>query len=257
MSKIVEIDSIQNSLLFSICTLVTDMSEYKSMVESCNSAGFSDENSEFIYIDNTKSNKYDGYSGVREFLNRAKGQYIIIVHQDVLFEFDTKDTLLKCIDEVTKKDDSWALLGNAGYSGLTKKAMRISDPYGKDVAIGSLPQQVLSLDENFIVVRSSANLAISNDINGFHFYGTDLCLLASMIGRSAYVIDFHVFHKSAGSCGSNFYEVKERFMQSYTKKKAALFVRTPCTNMFLSASKILNRCMNFKLIFSIKKRLEF
>ncbi len=47
--------------------------------------------------------------------------------------------------------------------------------------------------------------------------GTDLCLLASITGYSAYVIDFHLFRKSAGTCETNFYAVTQERINSYRK----------------------------------------
>ena len=56
---------------------------------------------------------------------------------------------------------------------------------------GELPAKVHTLDENFIVVRRAANLSLSHDLDGFHLYGTDLCLIADVLGGNRYVIDFH------------------------------------------------------------------
>jgi len=252
----IEIDTLEYKKRFSICSLVTDKSEYTQMLQSFKEAGFNEDNSEFIYADNSDSNKYDGYKGVSRFLDMACGKYIIICHQDILLKFDNIDILNQRIKEMDKLDNSWAILANAGYKNFNDVALRISDPHGDNRNFTPFPAKVQSVDENFIVIKKSANLTISNDIDGFHLYGTDLCLLASMIGYNSYVIDFHLYHKSAGTCGTNFYEVKQKLIQSYEKKLKIKMLRTPCTMLTLTSNKILNYLLNKKIIYSIKKRYD-
>ena len=252
----IEIDDIKYKKRFSICSLVTDKSEYEEMLDSFNKAGFNEENSEFIYADNSNGNKYDGYKGVSRFLDMACGKYIIICHQDILLKFDDIDILNQRIKEMDKLDNSWAILANAGYKNFNDVALRISDPHGDNRNFTPFPAKVQSVDENFMVIKKSANLTISNDIDGFHLYGTDLCLLASMIGYKSYVIDFHLYHKSAGTCGTNFYEVKQKLIQSYEKKLKIKMLRTPCTMLSLTGNTLLNYLLNRKIVYSIKKRYD-
>ncbi len=67
---------------------------------------------------------------------------------------------------------------------------------GRTSSKEKLPIRVGSLDENFIVVKRQANLALSHDMSGFHLYGTDLCIIADILGRTSYVVDFHLCHKA-------------------------------------------------------------
>lgn len=252
----IDIDTLPKGKLFSVCSLVTNMEEYREMVASFHSAGFTDENAEFFYADNTQGNRYDGFQGAKSFLTHASGEYIILCHQDILLTYDRMETLLERIEEVSQIDPNWALLGNAGYNKLTKKALRISDPYGMNISIGSFPAQVQSLDENFLVVRRSANISLSNDLSGFHFYGVDLCIIATILGYSAYVIDFHLYHKSGGTCNESFFTAKSRLIEKYRKALQPKFIRTTCTTLFLSPSRCLNTISNLKIIVSLKKRCE-
>ena len=158
---------------------------------------------------------------------------------------------------MTNLDPLWAILGNAGYQDSNQKAIRISDPYGINVSKGSFPAKVKSLDENFLVIRRDANLSISNDLHGFHFYGVDLCLIADMLGYNAYVIDFHLFHKSGGTCNESFFAAKSRLITKYQRVLQTKFVRTTCTSLFLSSCKLLNAICNKKVIYSLKKRYDY
>lgn len=252
----INIDTLTGGKLFSICSLVTNIDEYHEMVASFQSAGFTEEISEFLYADNSNGNKYDGFKGIKTFLTKATGKYIIICHQDILLSYDKIDTLMKCIEELNHLDPNWAIAGNAGYNGLTQKAMRISDPYEMNASKGNFPAPVQSLDENFLVLRKDANLSISNDLTGFHFYGVDLCIIANILGYNAYVIDFHLYHKSAGNCNESFFTAKSQLIAKYQKSLATKTIRTTCSPLFLSSSKCLNFLCNKKIMISFQKRVE-
>ena len=56
-----------------------------------------------------------------------------------------------------------------------------------------------ALDKNFLVVRRDANLAVSADLKGFHLHGTDICIVARLLGYTAYVVDFQLRHVSSGA----------------------------------------------------------
>jgi hypothetical protein len=152
---------------FSVCTLVTRHEEYLEMLNSFLSAGFTE-------------NVMDAYDGINSFLQIAKGEYLILCHQDIVLNINNDFALLnQRIAEITELDANWALLGNAGASArlYDRLAINISYSDGFVDKKGKLPQQVASLDENFIVVKSSANLSVSHDIGGYHLYGLDLCFI--------------------------------------------------------------------------------
>lgn len=242
--------------VFSICTLVTNFSEYLEMIDSFKNANFNDENSEFFYIDNSQGNNDDGYTGLNKFLNLATGTYIIICHQDILLKFDHIAILSQRINEMDHFDPNWAILGNAGFNNFTEKHYRISDPWGENTHIGKLPAKVKSLDENFLLIKNEANLALSHDLNGFHMYGTDLCTIASFLGWNAYVIDFHLYHKSGGNCNESFAIAKQSFIDKYAKLIKTLYIRTTCTPMIITSNRFYNRFLNRKFFYSIRKRIE-
>jgi hypothetical protein len=80
----VEVDSIkENRPRYSICTFVTKKSQYEELIGSFVMSGFKPDICEYLYIDNSEHNKYDAFAGVNKFLATAKGDYIILCHQDV------------------------------------------------------------------------------------------------------------------------------------------------------------------------------
>src|SRR5476651_1268330 len=113
---------------YSICTLVTRPAEYEEMVASFLRGGFAPELCEYVFIDNSKGNKADAYQAYNIFLNGARGEYIILCHQDVVLLKDGIQKLDGCIRELDKIDSSWAALGNAGGVKWGCVAMHITHP---------------------------------------------------------------------------------------------------------------------------------
>ena len=245
MGKALEINNTKPKYKYSVCTLVTKASEYKEMVNSFRDKGFNDQNTEFLYISNIDSNQYDGYSGLNHMLNTAIGEYIILCHQDILLNFDDESILNNCISELNYKDKNWALAGNAGGDSLTRYR-RITDPHGTS-SIGNFPQKVKSLDENFIISNSKNRVALSGNLNGFHMYGTDLCLMADILGYSSYVINFHLQHNSAGNKDEAFYLSEKELIKKYQNAFKWRLIKSSCTKLFISHSKILSRLFNIKI----------
>ncbi|RFD27132.1 hypothetical protein MUBE_00305 [Mycobacterium uberis] len=237
---------------FSICTLVTRPTEYAEMIDSFVSHGFTPADCEYLCLDNSESNRFDAFCGYNLFLSEARGDFIILCHQDILLVDDGRAELEQRLDELTAHDPKWGLCGNAGGVSFNRLAVRISDRFGVNQSIGSFPAAVTALDENFILVRREANLAMSHDLSGFHFYGADLCIIADFLGRSAWVIDFHLRHKGVGTTGASFYRYRKDVARKYRKAFRCRFVVTTVTHFFLSGSPILNRILTSRVI-SIRK----
>jgi hypothetical protein len=232
---------------FSICTLVTNLGEYAEMVESFREGGFDGADCEFLYLDNSAGNTFDAFAGYNLFLTEAAGDYVILCHQDILLLEQGRAALEQRLAELDSLDPAWALCGNAGGAEAGRVAIRISDPHGADQAIGPFPARATALDENFILVRRDANLALSHDLRGYHFYGADLCIVADMLGRSAYVIDFHLRHKSAGNTDASFYAARRAAIAKYRRAFRTRWIRTTCTTFLVSGLPALGRTLSTRL----------
>jgi len=222
---------------FSICTLMTKPDQYANMVESYRNAGFGDD-CEYLCIDNSAENIYDAYAGYNLFLVEAQGEYIILTHQDVLLSYDGRPTLERKLRELEEIDKKWGLCGNSGGISLGESATRISDPHGEDISVGKFPQQVYSLDENFIVAKRSANICVSSDLTGYHMYGPDICTMADIKGHNSYVIDFHVRHLSGGTLDDSFVKCASAFSEKYRRAFRSRWVQTSATTVFLSGQAL-------------------
>lgn len=232
------------NLDFCICTIVTNMEEYALMKTSFENAGFT-ATCEYLMADNTDCNIFDGYNAVRRFLQESKARYTIIVHQDVRCE-DNIATLYKCLNDLNSKDKKWALCGNAGGASYSNIVYHINNSGIRKTE--GLPKRVFSLDENFLIVKTEKQLAISADIEGFHYYGTDLCIVADFLGYNAYVIPFMVEHLSKGNLKELMLK-KPSFLKVYGKKLRPRFVQTSCDKFYLGNSERQNKLYNFSFVF--------
>ncbi len=219
---------------YSVCTLVTNLEQYASMRASFAAHGFDGSNSEFLYLDNRGPDQTGAYRGLNALLHAARGRYVVLCHQDVELIGDGADELGRCLAELDNRDPHWALAGNAGGQGPGGLVMRISDPHGTDRRIGDLPARVKSLDENFIVVKRSARVGCSVDLDGYHFYGADLCLNADMAGHSAWVIDFHLKHLSGGRKCADFFVAEAAFRTKWSRALRPRWIQTTCALLRLS-----------------------
>lgn len=242
-----KLDSTHNyGFKYSICTLVTDETQYREMMQSFIEAGFDTTLCEFLIADNTQENKFDAYRAINRFLQEARGKYIIICHQDILANYDQEHVLKRRIAELDSLDSKWGIAGNAGAKDLYHISTVITEK-GKLFRKGKFPSKVISLDENFFLVKAEANLALSADISGFHLYGTDLCLLADCMGWNSYVIDFNITHKSSGKIDPTFYEISEQLQKKYQRFFRGRYIKTTITRFYLG-SKWISWFMNLAFI---------
>ncbi len=237
-----------SNIRYSICTLVTRPQQYEAMRNSLRRAGFDGPDCEFLYLDNSQSNNFDAYTGCNLFLGVARGRYIVLCHQDILLEFDGRHKLDAILADLDRLDPDWALCGNSGGVGPGQLAIRISDPHGENQRYGPVPARVLSLDENFIVVRRQANLGLSRDLSGFHLYGADLCLNADIRGFSAYVVDFHLRHLSPGNRDASLAAARTAFINKYSRRFRSRWMQTPCELFYLSGNPLLAWFMSTRYV---------
>lgn len=221
-----------HDLEFSFCTLVTNTEQYRAMVGSMRRVGFDDSCAEYLYLDNREGSQGDGYTGLNRLANAARGRLVILCHQDLL-AVDGPDRLRAIVAEMDANAPDWAVLGNAGVRGgerfyyLNEKAMVIAGPTRRP------PEPVASLDEDLLILRQDARLGFSHDLQGFHFYGTDLVTQAQLRGHSAHVVDFRVEHLGAGRIDQTFWDACARFEAKYRRALTPRAVATTCATVHI------------------------
>ncbi|RME59601.1 hypothetical protein D6779_03850, partial [Candidatus Parcubacteria bacterium] len=238
---------------FSVCTLVTDQLMYEQMRASFNAKGFEESQCEFIYLDNRIRNQMSASDALNLMISRSSGKYIIACHQDIRL-IDTFDNLISKLEELDRIDPAWAVAGNAGGKGYRETRMHITGGDGKEVCIGTFPEKVDSLDENFLVIRRDTAVGFAHNNKGFHFYGADICLNASMRGYNCYVIDFHLVHLSGGKLDEEFWAQKLDFERRYRRFFRTRWLTTTCTPIPLTRSSILGSLL--KILDPVGKRIK-
>ena len=235
--------------LFQLCTFFTDEEEYRRLRASAREAGFVEPETFFTGLDNSGGNRFDPYQSLPELAASSPAEYLLCAHQDVRFDRgDGRGRLLAALDELSQLAPDWAVCGNAGLTSGLEVAARITDPGAADLRIGPFPRQVISLDENLLVLRTGASPTLSRELRGFHFYGTDLCLHGEARGRSAWVVDFHITHLSSGKITPHFLESREAFRRRWSPHFRFRFVQTTCAILFLSRHPWLARLMNSRRV---------
>jgi len=219
---------------YTVATLVNDEVQYLAMLSSFRVGGFTEPEVEFLAARGATS----AYEALNELLAVARGEIVILCHQYVRLLTDDRDTLDRRLDDLDILDPNWALAGNAGGTAPGRLAMSITDPHGAGRRIGPLPARVMSLDENFIVMRAAAGLRFSRDMAGFHLYGADICLVADVLGWSAWVIDFHLEHLSPGRKDASFAEAERRFRTKWSRALRPRWMQTTCTLLRLSGNPL-------------------
>lgn len=233
---------------FSICTLVSKPKEYSEMIDSFILAGFDPVFCEYLCVDNSLSNTYDAFEGFNRFLQEAKGKYIILCHQDILLLDHQINDLELRIKQMDMIDSRWAILGNAGGINLKYLAKHLSQISGNSSFEENLPLKAHTIDENFILVKNEANLALSSDLKGFHLYGTDICLIAETLGFSTYIIDFKLTHKSGGKVDESFFKIRKDLMNKYRKALRGRYISTTITRFYISGNAFTYYLGNLSLI---------
>ncbi len=240
---------------FSICTLVTRKAEYQEMIQSFVRKGFTTKKCEYLFIDNSDKTTFEAYEGLNIFLQKAQGKYVILCHQDIVIHDSNYDNLIRCIQEIDSKDEAWGLLGNAG--GLNLKWIGTHITEGKTGIVRTekkLPLKTITLDENFIVVKKSANIALSNNLQGFHFYGTDICLVAKFLGFNSYLINFNVLHKSNGKKDRSFFEIETKIKKKYHQAFRGKYITTTFSRFYISGNLFGFWILNSKIMLFLMRQ---
>ncbi|MEM3586885.1 MAG: glycosyltransferase [Candidatus Jordarchaeaceae archaeon] len=149
---------------------------------------------ELILVDNTK-NAFSSYTAAINYGgNRAHGEYLMFVHQDV--ELVGNNWLRKAEQYLDYLND----IGIAGVSGVDQRG----NPVGFINDRGRLwglplksPSPAMTLDEQLVIVPSKVFRRLKFD-EGFkwHSWSADYCMQVQAIGLKVYVLPLFIFHNS-------------------------------------------------------------
>lgn len=224
----------QPELLFTVCTLVASKEKYARLLASFEAKGFTAQNSEFIAVDNSSGNSLDGYRALRSLFPEMRGEFILFTHDDIELTDDGAVELEAALRALDAAEKPWAIAGNAGWTGGSDEelVLCLDDPHGSWNDLKEA-REVVSLDENFLVLSRDRMVFPSLDLDGFHLFATDLCLQARAAGGAAYVIPFHLKHHSGGASSAAFETSRAAFEAKYTDLRLDGRIRTPADVLYL------------------------
>jgi hypothetical protein len=183
---------------------------------------------EYLLIDNSQRG-IDCYAAIREFTAKARGEFIIISHDDVSFEGLSFEGLIRGIEEALNEDPGSAVFGVAGCTEGCRDVGHFRDATTEHHWGEGKGEKIVSLDEMFLVIRNGQGIGVSEGLSGFHLYGTDLCLNAAASGKTCRLIDFPVIHHSEGKIDERFFQAKDAFEEHLRKIGEVGVIKTTCT----------------------------
>lgn len=211
-------------------------------------------NYELIIVD-TKNSKFKGaVSAINYGIKQAKGDYIMVVHHDVIFE--KYDELERIVNEVEKVKD----FGIIGVAGMTKNkgefVGNITNGENKEKISRfklDIPMEVETLDEVlFIINKKMLEKYPLNDKNEtWHLYAVEYCLKMHMNNEKVIVIPSEIYHKSAGnSMNIEYFLQLEKLCKKY--KKNYKIINTTCGYWFTNG--ILHKLQMYRNIRKLKQK---
>lgn len=167
-------------------------------------------------------------------IDRAQTDLLVLAHQDVYLPEGWIAAVQKAVESLSEKDPDWALAGVWGGTAIGKFTghlycaglMRV---LGQPLAE---PVEVTSLDELLLILRKSSGVRFDEGLQGFHMYGTDICLEARARRLKSYAISAFCVHNTNG-----YRMLPWDFWKAYLfmrrKWKAELPIATSCTRITL------------------------
>lgn len=133
-------------------------------------------------------------------MHQAASDILVFAHQDVFLPPDWDVQLGAAIAKLSVLDPEWAILGVYGISREGEYRGHVFCT-GLQRVLGRVfsgPVECTALDEIVLIVRRSAGLAFDEQLPGFHFYGTDICLEAGRRKFKCYIVPAFCIHNTAG-----------------------------------------------------------
>lgn len=208
--------------MFSIICIYNDRAKLnKYLINSLEKQNF--QNYELLLMDNSNNQKYlSAVNAIEEAINEAKREYLMIVHQDVVFESQTT------LGELAKYIQSVSDLGVAGIAGAPYRGLNnstffcIKQGVNKEYASNNRPNQIeecQTVDEClFFVPRKLVDtIKFTHYGNVWHLYAVDYCLNVLKQGYKVVVLPIKsVYHVSPGdSLDKTYYYVLRDVIQKH------------------------------------------
>ncbi len=185
---------------------------------------------ELILLDNTLGKFYSAAEALNSGSKKAKGQYLMFVHQD--FELNSKTWLEEAESIINTLND----FGVAGVAGkFSRKCISNIKEGSPPTAAGKIqitkPEEVQTIDECVIITPKDLFMEIPFDevtCDNWHLYGTDYCLTVKKEGYKVYVLPMDGYHASSGSSflEKNYYSTLRKLVEKHKNEYKWIYTTT-------------------------------
>jgi len=223
---------------------------------------------ELIRIDNTK----DAFKSMAQALNyggkKAKGKYIMFVHQDMDLG---SNSWLEEIEKILDKLPNLGIAGVAG-KGKNKKDIITNIKHGASSVLAGTKiknsTKVQTLDECLVIVPKLVFDMFQFDkkvCDDWHLYAVDYCLSIKKMGFDVYVVPMFAYHRSSGySMSERYYSTLKKVIKKHKRNYECIYTTTgnwntscPLTlQMIYQVGKLLIRIIKNKVRKWIEMMLE-
>ena len=185
-------------------------------------------NYELILIDNT-NNKFNSAAKALNYGgNKAKGKYIIFVHQDVYL---SSESFLNDLEITLDSLNDLGIAGAAGKSEANKLIVSNLKEGTPPKLAGKIqinkPVKVQTLDECFFIIPKVVfdKLKFDEEVcNGWHLYAVDYSLSVLEMELNVYVVPANIYHQSAGeSFSDEYYDILKKLLDKHKKKHVWIY----------------------------------
>lgn len=195
----------------SIITVVNDLTVYKKLLDSIKEQ-IGSHNVEIIGIPNF-NNLFTGCGkALNTAMDLASSPVCVCVHQDVTFSKEWLNNLKRNVNHFNSNNIKWGVIGPAGVTLDSQPVYYLLNKSGEKLQEHRVPyREVNCLDELCLVVNKASGLKFTdNVIDGFHFYGGDICVKARTKSLKVIACDLWCHHDSEDGKGNLDTEKKYR-----------------------------------------------
>lgn len=214
---------------------------------------------ELILIDNTKERFESAAKALNYGARKAKGDYIMFIHQDVDL---CSNTWLEEVEKVLTKLPNFGIVGVAGVKDV--KGVITNIKHGKPPRLAGRiqikkPIKVQTIDECLVIIPKSVFDIFQFDektCDNWHLYAVDYCLsVKQQFGLSVYVIPMYLYHLSSGAITPGYNQTLKKVLKKHKDSFKWIYTTCGCWNT-LSTLNLLK--MKMKLMISVlSKRTIF
>ncbi|RYF04261.1 MAG: hypothetical protein EOO40_11385, partial [Deltaproteobacteria bacterium] len=176
-------------------------------------------------------NPYSASQALNLGIEQAQAPYVVLCHQDVIFYKCWLEILRVRIEEIGHSQ--WGMLGTAGIrrDGLAAGAVqRLDGGFDWNCRFKVPAMEVQTLDEHCMVLNRASGVRFDEaTIDGFHFYGPDICLTALAAGYRNYAIFNPLVHNGKGGSMASGWGEYRRLLEKLAQKWKTTFplIRMP------------------------------